>query len=198
MKRSASKPDAYRKWREHRVALAAGQQHHHEPTRVVGSVRTMPNSDSERQPLMPLSSRFGVLHRPRPNRSVVPFLNGAGPSTGWSERSSRMAGGFERRRAQGGVNTQRPEREARGRTVLRPSRGRRKTCWPASSVLWLWVVGFRLGDPRGAGGAASHSFAMVLHEAVREGPGWAGVVRPLSSSTAPVGGSWHYPACTKS
>jgi Mrp family chromosome partitioning ATPase len=40
MKRSASKPDAYRKWREHRVALTAGQQHHHEPTRVVGSVRT--------------------------------------------------------------------------------------------------------------------------------------------------------------
>src|SRR5580765_4191284 len=27
-------------------------------------------------------------------RSVVPFLNGAGPSTGGSERSSRMAGGF--------------------------------------------------------------------------------------------------------
>src|SRR6478752_9751623 len=30
----------------------------------------------------------------RPDRAVVPFLNGAGPSTGGSERSSRMAGGF--------------------------------------------------------------------------------------------------------
>src|SRR6187401_1676014 len=29
-------------------------------------------------------------------------------------------------------------------------------------------------------------------------PGWAGVVRPLSSSTAPVRGPWHYPARTKS
>ena len=28
------------------------------------------------------------------NRPVVPFLNGAGQSTGWSERSSTVAGGF--------------------------------------------------------------------------------------------------------
>ena len=34
--------------------------------------RTMPKSDSDRHPLMPLSSRFGDLHRPRPNRAVVP------------------------------------------------------------------------------------------------------------------------------
>jgi len=45
---------------------------------------------------------------------------------------------LEQRRARGGVNTQRPEREARGRTVLRPSRGRRKTCSPASSAVRLW------------------------------------------------------------
>src|SRR3954463_10044639 len=29
------------------------------------------------------------------NRTVAPFLNGAGPSTTWSERSSRVAGGLE-------------------------------------------------------------------------------------------------------
>ena len=34
------------------------------------------------------------------------------------------------------------------------------------------VVGFRLGYRAGAGGAASHSFAVVLHEAVRE-PRWS-------------------------
>ncbi len=32
------------------------------------------------------------------------------------------------------------------------------------------VIGFRLGEPSGAAGAASHSFAVVLHEAVREPP----------------------------
>ncbi len=47
------------------------------------------------------------------NRAVVPFLNGAGPSTPWSERSSRMAGvgvggpvvvvvGFQSRGIEGG------------------------------------------------------------------------------------------------
>src|SRR3954454_5860519 len=71
MKRSASKPDAYRKWRAHRVARTAGQQHHHEPTRVVAHVADMPKSDSERHALMPLSSRFGHLLRPRPNRAVA-------------------------------------------------------------------------------------------------------------------------------
>jgi hypothetical protein len=38
---------------------------------------------------------------------------------------------LEQRRARCGVNTQRPEREARGRTVLRPCRGRRTLCSPA-------------------------------------------------------------------
>ena len=74
----------------------------------------------------------------------------------------------------GGVNTQRPEREARGRTVLRP------TSWSTQDLLAgvvdsaVVVVGFKLGEPRGAGGAASHSFAMVLHEAVREAPAGPG------------------------
>jgi hypothetical protein len=35
-------------------------------------------------------------------RSVVPFLNGVGPSIRWGERSSGIAGGFERRRARAG------------------------------------------------------------------------------------------------
>jgi hypothetical protein len=45
-------------------------------------------------------------------------------------------------------------------------------------------------------GAASHSFACCCMRPCGS-PGGPGVVRPFSSSTAPVGGSWHYPACTK-
>ena len=54
-----------------------------------------------------------------------------------------------------------------------PSRGRRKTCSPASSTLRLWWSASDSGNRAGAGGAASHSFAIVLHEAVQEAPAWA-------------------------
>ena len=46
---------------------------------------------------------------------------------------------LEQRRARGGVNTQRPQREARGRTVLRPSRGRRThSVRRRRRHVWLW------------------------------------------------------------
>ena len=77
----------------------------------------------------------------------------AGPSSARYWHSSTGRGGqplgvsvlcpvpavFGRRRARGGVNTQRPQREARGRTVLRPSRGRRThSVRRRRRHVWLW------------------------------------------------------------
>lgn len=59
------------------------------------------------------------------------------------------------------------------------------------------AIGFSLGGPSGDSRSCQPFLRVLLHEAVRE-PRWSGVVRPISYSTAPVGGSWHYPACTKS
>jgi hypothetical protein len=75
---------------------------------------------------------------------------------------------LEQRRARGGVNTQRPQREAR--TVLRPSSWSTQDLPVGVVGSAVVVVGFKFGEPRVGSGAASHSFAVVLHEAVREAP----------------------------
>lgn len=96
----------------------------------------------------------------------------------------------------GGVNTQRPEPSGRGRTVLRPSRGRRTLRLPASVGSVVVGVGFRLVDASWAG-AARHSFAGVgVHEAV--GSPWGQGSWGHSRTRPHRGGSCRYPAATKS
>src|SRR3954468_21561432 len=98
------------------------------------------------------------------NRSGGPFLHGAGPSTTWSERSSRVAGGLEAASGAGrGQHAAPGARSARTNGVEAVpwstqdfARRRRRLCVCGDRLQTRWAE-------RGAGGAASHSFAVVGH-----------------------------------
>src|SRR6476659_9951161 len=97
-----------------------------------------------------VGAALGRLRRQRRNRSVVPFLNGVGPSTVWSERSSWMAGGFGAASCAG-----RGQHAAPGARSARTN-GVEAVSWSTQDLLAgvvgcaAAVVGFTFGSPRAA------------------------------------------------
>jgi hypothetical protein len=67
-----------------------------------------------------------------------------------------------------------PERGGDVNWLFWPSRGRRKTCSPAPSTLWLWCSASTRGTEGGQRGLPASPSRVVLREAVRWAPAGQG------------------------
>ena len=149
--------------RRSRISATSGGSEQHSMT-----LTTFGSCDfSEPELVVPLCSGVNQYRM----RAVVPFLNGAGPSTGWSERFSAVAGGFGAASGAG-----RGQHAAPGARSARTN-GVEAVSWSTQDLLAgvvgcaVVVIGFSLGGAERGSRSCQPFLRVVLHEAVRE-PRW--------------------------